>query len=71
MNDRYLIANLNVNINDRQTVAQRQANEVYVGKMAILAAIRESLSPKVEKEYDTTPHNGRHSTVAEYTFGTI
>jgi hypothetical protein len=70
MNDQYLIANLNVPINQRIPSEERAA-KVYRSKMEILAAIRASLTPKVEQEFDTTPVNGRHSFTAEYTFGTI
>tara|TARA_R110000868_G_scaffold85916_3_gene241321 strand:- start:323 stop:535 length:213 start_codon:yes stop_codon:yes gene_type:complete len=70
MNDQYLIANLNVPINQR-IPSEERAETVYRGKMEILAAIRDSLFPKAEKEFDTTPVSGRYVTSSEYTLGTI
>lgn len=68
-----LIENLNLNINDRKTEAQRLADKSYNVKMSCYASFRESLVPVVEKSYDTTPFNGHSQSVitSEYTLGTI
>ena len=68
-----LIANLNLNINDRKTESQRADDKSYNVKMSCYVSFRESLVPPVEKSYDTTPFDGRSQSVitSEYTFGTI
>lgn len=57
MNDNYLIANLNLPINERKSVDQRK-EEAYNEKLSLLESIKASFKKVVEQEFDNTPFDG-------------
>jgi hypothetical protein len=71
-----LKTNLNLPINSRQSVAQRESNVAYEQKMQMLQEIRASIPalnvPK-EQEFDTTDINGDQNRYRSdgYTLGTF